>query len=139
MHSKLTTALHPLCHMAQSLVGSAKRLLHVCDRICEETSSPKGSMDISKEWDDDLGRLKSLFDNQRKIMKHRVISCLQDRRPSIKLKGAVDTAQEDVWTNFAGSQIRDKNHDSKDESWAVAVRRVQRGVTRLTKHLQDKE
>lgn len=126
--------------MAESLVGSAKRLLDVYDRVCQEIVPPKGSMEIGKEWDDDRGRLKSLFDKQGKFMKHRVVVCLQDRRTSIKFKSAANTdREENVWTNFAGSQIEDKTHDSKDESWAVAVRRVQKGVKCLTKHLQDEE
>lgn len=126
--------------MAESLIGSAKRLLCVYDRVCQETVSPKGSMEIGKEWDDDWGRLNNLFEKQRKVMKHRAISCLQDHRTSIKPNSAADTArEEDFWTNFAGSQFEDKIHDSKAESWAVAVRRAQKGVTRLTKHLKDEE
>lgn len=140
LHSKSTTALHPLRQMAESLLGSAKRLLQVYDRLSQEIVSPEGSMEIGKEWDDDWGRLNSLFENQGKVMKHRVIVCLQGRHTSIKLDGAADKAREEhVWKEFAGSQIEDKIKDSKDESWGVVVRRVQRGVVRLTKHLQDEE
>lgn len=139
LHRKSTTALHPLRQMAESLVGSAKRLLHVYDRVCREALSPIGFIKIGNEWDDDWGRLNSLFDKQRKVMKHRVISCLQDRRTAMKPKSAADTVREDVWKNFAGSQIEAEKHESKDESWAMAVKRVQNGVTRLTKHLQDEQ
>lgn len=97
-------------------------------------------MEIGKEWDDDWDRLNSLFENQGKVMKHRVIACLQGRHTSTKLDSAADKAREEhVWKEFAGSQIEDKIKDSKDDSWAVVVRRVQRGVVRLTKHLQDEE
>ena len=97
-------------------------------------------MEIGKEWDDDWSRLNNIIEKQRKVMKHRANSFLQDHGTSIKPNSAADTArEEDFWTKFAGSQFEDKIHDSKDESWAVAVRRVQRGVTRLTKHLKDEE
>lgn len=126
--------------MIESLVGSAKRLLDVYDKVCQETVSPKRSMEIGKEWDDDWGRLNTLFNKQRKVMKHRAVSCLQDRRTSVKLKSAAVMArEEDVWAAFAGSQIEDENHESKDECWAVAVKRAQKAVRCLTKHLQDEE
>ena len=140
MPSKSTTTLHPFRQSAEYLIGSAKRLLQVYDRISQETMSPKESMEIGKEWDDDRGRLSCLFGNRRTVIKDRVTACLRDRHISIIPNSAADTARaEHDWKQFAGSQIEDKKHCSKEESWAIVVRRMQKDVVRLTKHLQDKE
>lgn len=97
-------------------------------------------MEIGKEWDDDRGRLSCLVGNRRRVIKDRVTACLRDRHISITPNSAADTAREEhVWKQFAGSQIEDKKHCNKEESWAIVVRRMQKDVIRLTKHLQDKE
>lgn len=138
------TIAPPIYQVAKDFIKSSKKLFQTYEKICRDTTSNGELLDINGEWDEDCWKLNGLFDSRRQTTRKNLNTILKRKRASSQerqLNEDSTTGDDEIWTIFAleHSGEKERAKKPKTEHWAAAAKRVEVGVRRLVKHLEDPE
>ncbi|MCJ1433156.1 60S ribosomal protein L15 [Xylographa pallens] len=124
---------HPLQQKCISLLGLSKELLGSYDTVSRDMARYEEMLQVGQHWEGDYQKLQHLLQVGKQVTEDRVGAMLMDGYQDVgqgRVRDGVLEQDRRKWEDLSGVG---KEGDC-GETWAVAARKVERGVRRLMGH-----
>ncbi|MCJ1381801.1 60S ribosomal protein L15 [Xylographa soralifera] len=124
---------HPLQQKCISLLGLSRELLGSYDTVLHDMAGYEETLQVGQHWEGDYQKLQYLLHVGKQVTENRVRAMLIDGYHDSGQEGIRDGALEQdhkKWEDLSGVGKK----DDCGETWAVAARKMEKGVRRLMGH-----
>ncbi|MCJ1392432.1 hypothetical protein MMC18_005299 [Xylographa bjoerkii] len=129
-------SLHPLQQKSISLLSLSKELLSSYDKVVEVIAGYEEMLQVGQNWEGDYQKLQHLLHVGKQVTENHVRAMLAEGSQDFGHGGtraeALDQDRQ-KWEDLSGV----RKEDDQGETWAVAARKMEKGVRRLVRWLPE--